>query len=51
MSDLFDSLLPESTRKLNVQNTCNISDNPDKQIILKNPSKYKNSFLKFAMLD
>ena len=40
MSDLFDSLLPESTRKLNVQNTFNISDNPDKQIILKNPSKY-----------
>ena len=40
MSDLFDNLLPESTRKLNVQNTFNISDSPDKQIILKNPSKY-----------
>ena len=40
MSDLFDSLLPESTQKLNVQNTFSISDNQDKQIILKNPSKY-----------
>ena len=40
MSDLFDNLLPESTKKINVENTFNISDNPDKQIILKNPSKY-----------
>ena len=40
MSDLLDNLLPESTRKLNVENTFNISDTPDKQIILKNPEKY-----------
>ena len=40
MSDLFDNLLPESTRKLNVENTFNISDKPDRQIILRNPEKY-----------
>ena len=36
MSDMFDYLLPESTKKLNVKNTFNISNTPDKQIILKN---------------
>ena len=40
MSDMFDYLLPESTKKLNVKNTFNISNTPDKQIILKNPKKY-----------
>ena len=36
MSNMFDHLLPESTRKLKVSNTFNISDTPDRQSVFKN---------------
>ena len=38
--NLFDNVLSESTRNTNVTNSFDISNSPDKQIILREPNKY-----------
>ena len=38
--NLFDNVLSESSRNTNVKNSFDISNSPDKQLILREPNKY-----------